>query len=437
MQRKKKQTTEELTPVVEEASPVETAETTSVVEETNVVEATPTATEEASTETPTETATATTTETTTTTAKPTASLESSTYGVTLKSSTFQSSSNSYNFSYIYDYFGSNVHWYGANATIWNEGAGISNVIGNTIYYGRASGFGWTFKGSEGSICVGLYQNSTISSEALTTSLLDKAQVICSDNTYYNLGAMAGVKADTSAATTWTMSIDLLSLSFNITNKNGQGYFGFINDINTTYYVVLFKEPGLIKFSANLTVIGTSMIKKIVKGFDALHFPFDWLNVYSDKSAIQAVPAVGEVQSLDTDVDNVIGQSIVDGSVVHFSWTFLQVETYSCVGLISTADPASLSLTTDIRSESIAICSDNTKYGVTTGTDSAIERGTSWEMNIDPIEGTMNFTETTSGRSGFYTAAIPDIGSTYYTFQFSGYGAILLGNTITRVVIQEP
>lgn len=361
--------------------------------------------------------------------------ETSTYGVTVSTTTTSTTSNSYNFTYMQNRAGAGITWTGTNASIYHLGAGWSNVIGQSIYYGRVSSFGWTFKTTLGKVCVGLYSNSDINSVALDASLLDDAQVICSDNTYYNMGKIdgetttIGVTPTTNAA--WTLTIDLLSLSFNITNKNnGGGYFGFVPNINTTYYVVFFKETGLIKFAASLTVNSASYMKKMNTLYASTSFPFTWLAVYNE-SSLRAVSTTALVQSLSTGVHNMFGQSISTAKIIGYSWTFLDTEDYACVGLIESNDIASVSLTTDVRNQSIAICSDNTVWGVETGTASTIGVDTVWTISIDYLNKQVNFTQNgTAG--GFYTASFNSVSTTYYTVQFDGYGAIEFGGSLTKI-----
>jgi hypothetical protein len=245
--------------------------------------------------------------------------------------------------------------------------------------------------------------------------------------------LGGTRTTITSSQVWNVNLDLMSYTFNLTNSAGAGYFGFISSLQNTYYVAFFKDTGMVKFTTSLTITDTAYIKKVINAATTgTQFPFTWLAVYND-SSLRTIPMSSLLQSLESGIHNMIGQSLSTAKVIGYSWTFLVVEYYSCIGLIDTSNVAGLSLTTDIRSQSIAICSDNTKYGVTASKDVTITTGQAWTLNIDYFNNKVSFTQNGTG-GGSYSASFSTVDSTYYTAQLSGFGSVQFGSTVTHIVV---
>jgi hypothetical protein len=335
-------------------------------------------------------------------------------------------------------------FYGINATIYHFATNISNVIGQSIFYGRALNFGFTFdytitaQKAATVECAGFYTTSDPTTVNYGGSLLDNnAQVLCSNGSYFGLGRMGNVVSAIGWRQDWTVNIDLLTLSFNITNAAGAGYFGFIGDITQTYYSYMYFGAGYIITNPGLTITDTAYVKKVSPLYTKTTFPFYWINTTYDSTALRTISIVALLQSNAEGVHNMFGQSISNAKIIAYSWTFLQVESYACVGVIESSNIAAVSLTSDVRSQSIAICTDNTKYGLTAGTDVTVSSGQSWTLRIDYFNNHINFTQNGTGTGrGFYSASFNSNANTYYTAQFNGYGAVQFGGSLTYVILYD-
>ena len=431
--------TETTTETPTEETPTEETPTETTTETTTEEPTTTETTTESVPTTTTESPTSTATSTTTTTSTSSIGTQTSTYGYTVASYTTSGTSNEYNFTYMSNIVGPDITFYGKNASIYHHGPGYSAALGLNIYNGRATKFGFNFKSTSEQICAGFYQVDDMFTLNLGGSLLDNnAHVICSDGTYHGLGVYNGVvptiSLGTGATKAWTVSMDLLTLTFNITNANDEGFFGYIDNINNTYYLTTFKEAGFIKFTSSLTLTDKAYMKKLNPEKASKNYPFTWLAQHND-SSLHANTYSAMVQSWATGTHNMFGQSIADGKIVRYSWTFYPSEAYACVGLISSNDITSVSLTEDVRASSIALCSDNTKWNLTPGEsgDTTVESGQAWTLSVDYMFNSVNFTK--NGTTGvYYTASFDDVSSTYYTVQIGGYGGILFGGAVTNLII---